>query len=168
MNEYDLICDVCQNACVTEQDLKVHMETVHKSAALPEETKFKCGACAFESLSSKGLKVHKKAKHKIALKPPISCVRQDYGCRNLVENYYDKYTAICSDCSKLLETHLKSSSFGQNLCPCCREESGGNAYSLCKECLEDVDSLGFVNSGWGAWHLNKDSGEIICIHLDVN
>ena len=133
------------------------------------ETKFKCDFCEFESSSSRGLNIHKTVKHKKKCSQPvIKCVRQSDGCKNLVDSYYNEYNAICSSCTSSLGSLLKELPYSSSLCPCCHEVSEGEAYSLCAECLDMVDSLGYVDSGWGAWHLDRDSGKIICINLDFN
>ena len=41
-------------------------------------------------------------------------------------------------------------------------------FSLCQECLEMINESGYVDSGWGCWRLDRDSGKTICINLDFN
>ena len=81
---------------------------------------------------------------------------------------WNYYTAICDTCTDFLDAKQKSSQFSSSLCPCCHEPSPGNAYYLCQDCRDLMEDLGYVDSGWGAWHLDRDSGQIFCIHLDFN
>ena len=31
-----------------------------------------------------------------------------------------------------------------------------------------MNEIGYVDSGWGCWRLDRDSGKTICINLDFN
>ena len=96
---------------------------------------------------------------------PINCIRHENGCRNMIYSYYNEYTAICESCSSYLAEKLKSSPYDHNLCPCCHKHSEGLPLSLCNECLEDVYDGGWCETGHGAWHLDRNSGNIVCIYL---
>ena len=125
----------------------------------------------FESPSSKGVKVHSSAKHKskqVPIKPPMKCIREEDGCTNSVEIYFNKYTAICSTCSLYLKEKMKMSPFHPSVCPCCHLPNQGQPFSFCQECLDSIYVDGYAESGWGSWHLDGSSGQIVCIHLDFD
>ena len=81
---------------------------------------------------------------------------------------FNKYTAICASCQVSMENKLQSSPFPPNLCPCCHQASNGLPYSLCSECLESIHEDGYADSSWGSWHLNRSTGQILCIGLDFD
>ena len=97
---------------------------------------------------------------------PISCIRQEDGCKNMIYSYYNKYTAICDSCAAFLEDKLKKTPFPHNLCPCCHQESDGPPLSLCAECHDDIMDGGWTKSGWSSWHLDVMKRKIVCISLD--
>ena len=97
---------------------------------------------------------------------PIYCIRYENGCRNIIRSYYTKYTAICEPCTTYLKKKLKTTPYSHKICPCCHEVSNGPPLSLCQECLDDIKSDGWTESGFGAWHLDRNTGEILCISLD--
>ena len=99
---------------------------------------------------------------------PINCIRHEDGCQNLIYSYYNNYTAICDSCTLFMDQKQKSTPFPSYLCPCCQRPNGGNSYSLCTECLTDIYEDGWVETGRGAWHLDRDLGRIVCIYLDFN
>ena len=147
--------------------------------------KHKCDECGYEANTLTVLKRHKTMKHKqttstssstlskpssispnAAYNPTIPCAMEDEGCKNFVSQYFNKYTAICLPCKQNLENMMKSSPFPSTACPCCHDPSNGLPFSFCKECLSGLDQDGYMESGWGSWHLDENSGEIICTHLD--
>ena len=97
---------------------------------------------------------------------PVNCIRKANGCQNLILSYYSEYTAICDTCKKYLKQKLMSTPHPHYLCPCCHKRSEGPPLSLCSECFEDIQVDGFTESGYGSWHLDRRSGEIVCISLD--
>ena len=97
---------------------------------------------------------------------PIFCIRHENGCQNVITSYYAKYTAICDDCLEFLENKLKTTPFCHSLCPCCHHPSGGSPLSFCSECLIDLENDGWIETGWGSWHLDRRLGKIVCISLD--
>ena len=137
--------------------------------------KYKCDQCDYEAKTSTVLKRHKTMKHKekissqstssSELKPSIACVRQELGCRNLVNEYCNKDTAICFPCLQLLDTLKSSNPFSPSLCPSCHDPSNGQDYSFCGDCLTELDKGGFLDSRWGAWSLDRNLGRIVCIDL---
>ena len=148
----------------------------------PEIQKFKCDMCEYESASKKGVNIHKGSKHKTVLpsnslpttettssypaNPPISCIRIGDGCKNLVSDYFDRFTAICKDCELFMKSIQDSSPFSSALCPCCHDPSGGDPYSLCSTCTDYLFKEGFTESEWGAWVLDRNCGKVVCIQLD--
>ena len=98
--------------------------------------------------------------------PPLPCRRREDGCTNVVTDYIDKFAPICSECVTFMCNLQKTSPFPPQLCPACHQPSGDNNYSFCSLCLEWIQEDGFRESDWGAWSLNRNSGEIICIQLD--
>ena len=109
--------------------------------------------------------------------PPISrycfcpgykapCILHEDGCQSMVTDYFNNFTAICATCVQFLENKLKSSPFPQDLCPCCHQSCLGPPFSLCKECLTEIESDGYADSTWGSWHLDRRTGKMICIGLD--
>ena len=153
---------------------------------LEESSKFKCDFCDHKSTSKKGVNIHMGSKHKLekqaALsafsstvtssstltlpKHPISCIRKVDGCPNTVNTYFDKHSAICSNCTLFMEAGQKLSPFPPNLCPCCHELVGQNSYSLCQECLSRLTGDGFTESEWGSWVMDRDQEKIVCTKLD--
>ena len=103
---------------------------------------------------------------KTCFKPRINCIRNGDGCKNLVNDYFDRFSAMCSDCIQLMDSIQKSSCFSSTLCPCCHELSGGYSFSLCSTCLEYLFKEGFTESEWGAWVLDRNYDKIICVQLD--
>ena len=97
---------------------------------------------------------------------PVKCIRYSDGCKAIISSYYTEYTAICEPCSTLLKKKLMTTPFPHDLCPCCHQASNGPPLSLCMECLDDIQLDGYTESGYGAWHLDRNTGEIICISLD--
>ena len=95
---------------------------------------------------------------------PINCIRAENGCPNLITSYYNRYTAICATCENFLEEKLKSTPFSHSLCPCCHKPTEV-LLSLCSECLIDIEDDGWVETGWGSWHLDRKLGKIVCISL---
>ena len=153
----------------------------------PEKSpKFKCDFCDYESSSKKGVNIHMGAKHKLEkqaassaisstvanspavtlLKPPISCIRKVDGCLNTVNAYFDRHSAMCSNCTLFMEARQKCPPFPPNLCPCCHDLVGQNSYSLCQECLSRLSEDGFTESEWGSWVLDRDQEKIVCTQLD--
>ena len=100
--------------------------------------------------------------------PPISCIREEEGYQNVITTYFSKYTAICDNCKEELAVKFESSPFSPALCPCCHFPNGGQPFSFCQECVHGLEEDGYMESGWGSWHLDKNLGEIICIHLDFS
>ena len=161
--------DLCDNIFVSNDIFNEHEETIHEESQLS----FKCDLCDYKSKSQKGVNIHKGSKHKSSStsstspsQTPINCILQDEGCQSIVTSYYSKYTAICNSCKHLLAEKLKSTPFSHDLCPCCHKLSRGPPLSLCNECVEDIHTAGWTDSPWGSWHLDRFSGEIICIDLD--
>jgi len=99
---------------------------------------------------------------------PIKCVRHEFGCTNLINSYYNEYTAICDSCSKFLEDKLQSTPYSQFLCPCCHGPNEGQPLSFCSECMHDLYQDGWIETGRGSWHLDRRNGKIVCINLDFN
>ena len=99
---------------------------------------------------------------------PISCIRREEGCKNMIDTYYNEYTAICDPCSTFLAQKLTETPFSHNLCPCCHKHSSGPLLSLCAECHDDILQDGWTESQWGSWHMDKMKGKIVCIYLDFS
>ena len=122
------------------------------------------------------LKRHKTMKHKdkvppqtssqSSIQPDVPCVRQEFGCKNTVNKYNDRNTAICPKCKVTLDTLMKSSPFPSTMCPCCHATSTGPPFSFCQECLGFLAEDGSMDSTWGTWVLERNTGKIICMHLD--
>ena len=104
----------------------------------------------------------------LTLQEPINCIRHVDGCENIIHSYFNKYTAICDSCILLMDQKQKSSPYSQYICPCCHQPNSGVPYSLCAECLADTYEDGWVETGRGAWHLDRDRDRIVCIYLDFN
>ena len=68
-------------------------------------------------------------------------------------------------CSLYLKQKLKSTPYSHEICPCYHEVVNGPPLSHCRECLEDIHTDGITESGFGAWHLDRNTGEIVCISL---
>ena len=183
-------CDSCDLEFANEIDMNNHKDSIHEAS-----TKFKCDLCEYESASKKGVNIHKGSKHKsqkvnasnkksepaptssasfstssdslsFSLAPPITCIRRVDGCPNIVSKYFDKCSAICTDCSQFLDNLQKSSPFSPQLCPACHQPSGENNYSLCSLCLEWLTEDGFRESDFGSWVLDRNTGQVICTQLD--
>ena len=174
-------CELCDLESTSEDILKQHISTVHDTSPDVQQSIFKCDLCSYESKSKKGVKIHRGSKHKAAQpssssksststsqQTPINCILQGDGCPNLLSSYFNKYTAICASCQVSMENKLQSSPFPPNLCPCCHQASNGLPYSLCSECLESIHEDGYADSSWGSWHLNRSTGQILCIGLDFD
>ena len=58
--------------------------------------------------------------------------------------------------------------FSHYICPCCHKPNEGIPLSLCSECYEDINQDGWVETGRGAWHLDRERGRIVCIYLDFD
>ena len=101
-------------------------------------------------------------------RPPVPCSRNFYGCPNLVTHYDQHSTAMCPTCKLMIASKLNANPFPSNLCPSCHESSCGPPFSFCSECLKDLMTDNFIDSRWGAWQLDKETEEIICIDLDFN
>ena len=99
---------------------------------------------------------------------PINCIRHEDGCDNMISSYFNKYTAICKSCSKFLAEKLKSTPYSHFLCPCCHEPNSGEPLSFCAECIGDLYQDGWIETGRGSWHLDRDKNEIVCISLDFH
>ena len=131
----------------------------------------------YETTSQKGLNIHKGAKHKkvkaskipltpTSNPPPVMCVRNDdSGCSNLVTNNYNELSAICIICKEFMENLAKSSPYPPELCPCCHKTADSN-FTFCRECKDDLQKDGCLDSPWGIWHLDRCTGDVICINLD--
>lgn len=183
-------CDLCKEVFVKESLLQQHVTSFHIQSPHPEpEVVFKCDLCNFSSKSQKGINIHRGSKHKdltvaattvpftnsfpTSSQIPINCIRHKDdgtvdGCQNVILSYFTRYTAICEDCSKSLEHKLRLTPFSHDLCPCCHEISEGPPLSLCQECLQDIETDGWTESGWGSWHMDKKIGKIVCISLDFH
>ena len=169
-------CELCALKFTSEDNLKQHISDVHET--IPT---FKCDLCDYESKSKKGVKIHRGSKHKSA-KPsstsqsststpeqtPITFILRGDGCPNLLTTYFNKHTAMCPSCQASIKNKLLSSPFPPDLCPCCHQASNGLPYSLCSECLESIQEDGFADSSWGSWHLDRTTGQILCIGLDFD
>ena len=101
-----------------------------------------------------------------SLKPPLPCRNRIDGCKSIVSDYFDNLIVICSECITSLTNLQMTSPFSPQLCPACHQPSGGGKFSFCSLCIDWIQEDGFRESDWGAWALNRDSGEIICIQLD--
>ena len=155
-------CEFCDHEFITEEILKKHLSSFHETNVEVQQENFKCDLCDYESKSKKGVKIHRGSKHKSApkstsstlplLQTPLNCILKDDGCPNILNAYFNKYTAICQD---ILEKKLKSSPFCPELCPCCHQKTDGLQYSLCSECLESIQEDGYSESTWGSWHLDR-------------
>ena len=147
-------CEFCDLEFINEEILKKHLSSVHVTNIEVEQENFKCD---YKSKSKKGVNIHRGSKHKSApkiasppspsLQTPINCILKDDGCPNILNTYFNKYTAICSSCQDFLEKKLKSSPFSPDLCPCCHQNSNGAQYSLCSECLESIQDDGYAELG---------------------
>ena len=82
-------------------------------------------------------------------KTPLNCIRHADGCPNLVNSYFNEYTAICNSCSLLMENMLKSTPYPHDICPCCHQPNDV-LLSLCAECLSDIQDDGLVDTGRGS------------------
>ena len=99
---------------------------------------------------------------------PINCIRYEDGCRNMISSYFNKYTAICQSCSHFLEEKLQSTPYSHFICPCCHEPNTGEPLSFCAECIGDLYQDGWIETGRGSWHLDRDKNEIVCISLEFH
>ena len=97
---------------------------------------------------------------------PIQCIRHEDGCPNLIYSYFNEYTAICDSCSRHLEEKLKSTPHSHFLCPCCHNPNGGEPLSFCNECIEDLHADGWIETGRGSWHLDRNNGKVVCISFE--
>ena len=97
---------------------------------------------------------------------PVNCIRYENGIRNIIRSYYTEYTAICEPCSTFLKKKLKTTPYSHMICPYCHQATNGPPLSLCLECMQDIQSDGWTKSSFGAWHLDRNTGEVICISLD--
>ena len=132
---------------------------------------FPCEQCDYRASSKTVLKRHVTMKHKETSKPslslpPVPCFRNFYGCHNLVTEYKTENTAICPTCKKMLAEKEISNPFSPNLCPCCHESCSGPPFTFCGECLSGLKADNLIDSRWGAWQLETETGDIICIDLD--
>ena len=164
-------CDKCEYQANTLPVLKRHKTMKHKQASLASSRSSETPANAFPpegSMPPMGSTSPptNTGPSSPPSQPPILCAREDAGCKNLVNRYYNIYTAICPTCKLYLQEMMKLSPFPPSACPCCHETSEGPAFSFCQECIEGLYQDGFMESGWGSWHLDKNIGEIICTHLD--
>ena len=112
------------------KDLKVktnspeaHENNEEQSLLNPNQKQFYCELCEFVSNSKKGVRIHTSAKHNENSKPPIVCIRSEDGCANKIDSYYNADTAVCTSCTKMLDSMQKSSPYSHSLCPCCHELS---------------------------------------------
>jgi hypothetical protein len=143
----------------------------------------------YTSLSRKGVNIHKGSKHKNQtrtssttaptstcpessttapiLKSPRPCYRHDEGCTNILTDYFDEHSALCNDCIRIMEWKQKES-LPPNFCPCCQAIGRGTDYSLCQECPDYLSENSFVESDFGSWDLNRETGKILCKILEFN
>ena len=82
---------------------------------------------------------------------PIPCILYVEGCRNIVSEYFNMYTAICDKCVAYMTKKLQSSHFFAE----------GEPLSLCVDCTEEIHQDGYAESRWGSWHLDETSGKIV-------
>ena len=152
-----------------EQDIRCLKEDgIGKSDSFSEK-KHACDVCDYKANTATVLKRHKTMKHKnknTSPQDPIACVREDMGCKETVNKYFDKNTAICQNCKEMLDKMWKSCPFPPTLCPCCHNTSNGSSFSFCQECLDCLYQDGSMDSGWGFWSLDRNADEIIRTHLD--
>lgn len=168
-----------ENLVLRLNHLENEIETLRKPLHSPESIlrrskpsdDFPCEQCDYRASSKTVLKRHVTMKHKETSKPslslpPVPCFRNFYGCHNLVTEYKTENTAICPTCKKMLAEKEISNPFSPNLCPCCHESCSGPPFTFCGECLSGLKADNFIDSRWGAWQLETETGDIICIDLD--
>ena len=97
---------------------------------------------------------------------PVNCIRYENGCRKIIRSYYTEYTPICEPCTTFLKRKLKTTPYSHWICPCCHQATNGPPLTLCRECMQYIQSDGWTESGFGSWHLDRITGEVICISLD--
>ena len=97
---------------------------------------------------------------------PIPCIRNEDGCRNVIYSYFNKYTAISVSCSRFLYDKLQATPYPHSLCLCYHNPSEGKPLSFCTECMDDLHQDGWIETGRGSWHLDRNNGNIVCISLD--
>ena len=97
---------------------------------------------------------------------PINCIRHIEGCKEVVHNYFNEYTSICEACSNYMGERLMSTPFPHDVCPCCHDPTEGPPLALYNECYREVHQDGYAESPWGSWHLDRNTGKIVCIYLN--
>ena len=134
----------------------------------------KCDICDYIASSKAVLKRHKTMKHKkkettdAPVQPTLPCIGQLDGCIAMVNSYFSESTAICSSCKDKLDPKLKFIPQLSNLCPCCCKNSNSQEpFSFCEDCKNEIVDDGVLDSPYGTWHLDRDTSEIICTHLDL-